>query len=122
MAQMKAKEMADLAVRALDGRKGQDIKALATGELTTLAEYFVLCTGTSGTQIRALSDAVEKALADVGEEPHHIEGHRDGTWVLMDYSCVVIHIFTEEAREFYDLERLWKDASEVDLSGLLTRN
>lgn len=120
MAQMKAKEMADLAVRALDGRKGRDIKALSTGDLTTLAEYFVLCTGTSSTQIRALSDAVEKALADAGEEPHHIEGHRDGTWVLMDYSCVVIHIFTEEAREFYDLERLWKDAGEVDLNGLLT--
>ena len=119
MAQMSGKEMAELAVRALDGKKGRDIKALETGELTTLAEYFVLCTGTSNTQIKALSDAVEQVLSDAGEEPHHIEGHRDGTWVLMDYSAVVVHIFTEEAREFYDLERLWKDANDVDISGLL---
>lgn len=122
MAQMNAKDMADLIVRAMDEKKGRDIKALKTGELTTLAEYFVLCTGASNTQIKALSDAVEKVMTEAGEEPHHIEGHRSGTWVLLDYSCVVVHIFTEEAREFYDLERLWKDAEEVDLSGLLTQN
>lgn len=122
MAQLNAKEMTDIVAKAMDEKKGKDIKALETGELTTLAEYFVLCTGTSNTQIKALSDAVEKAMTEAGEEPHHIEGHRSGTWVLMDYSCVVVHIFTEEAREFYDLERLWKDAKEVDLSGILTRD
>lgn len=122
MAQMSGKEMAELAVRALDSKKGKAIKALETGELTTLAEYFVLCTGTSNTQIKALADAVEEALSNAGEEPHHIEGHRDGTWVLMDYSVVVIHIFTEEAREFYDLERLWKDAKDVDISALLVQD
>lgn len=122
MAQMSGKEIAEVAIRALDSKKGKDIKALETGELTTLAEYFVLCTGTSNTQIKALADAVEQALSDAGEEPHHIEGHRDGTWVLMDYSVVVIHIFTEEAREFYDLERLWKDAKAVDISGLVNRD
>ena len=122
MLEMHANEMMDLAVRALNSKKGKDIKALETGALTTLAEYFVLCTGTSNTQIKALSDAVEKALSEAGEEPHHIEGHRSGTWVLMDYSCVVVHIFTEEAREFYDLERLWKDAQEVDLSGVLSQD
>lgn len=122
MAQMSGKEMAELAVRALDSKKGKAIKALETGELTTLAEYFVLCTGTSNTQIKALADAVEEALSNAGEEPHHIEGHRDGTWVLMDYSVVVVHIFTEEAREFYDLERLWKDAKDVDISPLLDRD
>ena len=122
MPEMHANEMMDLAVRALNSKKGKDIKALETGALTTLAEYFVLCTGTSNTQIKALSDAVEKALSEAGEEPHHIEGHCSGTWVLMDYSCVVVHIFTEEAREFYDLERLWKDAQEVDLSGVLSQD
>lgn len=120
MSQLTAKQMTEIAVKALDAKKGKDIKALETGALTTLAENFVLCTGTSNTQIKALADAVEKALTEAGEEPHHIEGHRSGTWVLMDYSCVVVHIFTEEAREFYDLERLWKDAEEVDLSGILT--
>lgn len=122
MAQMSGKELAELVVRALDSKKGKHIKALETEALTTLAEYFVICTGTSNTQIKALADAVEQALSDAGEEPHHIEGHRDGTWVLMDYSAVVVHIFTEEAREFYDLERLWKDANDVDLSGLLNRD
>lgn len=122
MAQMNGKEMAGLVVRAMDGKKGRDIKVLETEALTTLAEYFVLCSGTSNTQIKALADAVEDTLSRAGEEPHHIEGHRDGTWVLMDYSCVVVHIFTEEAREFYDLERLWKDAREMDLSGLLTQD
>ena len=122
MAQMSGKEIAELAVRALDSKKGKAIKALETGELTTLAEYFVLCTGTSNTQTKALADAVEEALSNAGEEPHHIEGHRDGTWVLMDYSVVVVHIFTEEAREFYDLERLWKDAKDVDISALLVQD
>lgn len=115
MAQLSGKEMAGLVVQAMEDKKGRDIKVLDTGALTTLAEYFVLCTGGSNTQIKALADAVEKTLSDAGEEPHHIEGHRSGIWVLMDYSCVVVHIFTEEAREFYDLERLWKDAAEVEL-------
>ena len=122
MAQMSGKEIAEVAIKALDSKKGKAIKALETGELTTLAEYFVLCTGTSNTQIKALADAVEEALSNAGEEPHHIEGHRDGTWVLMDYSAVVVHIFTEEAREFYDLERLWKDAKDVDISPLLAQD
>ena len=120
MAQMSGKEIAELAVRALDSKKGKAIKALETGELTTLAEYFVLCTGTSNTQIKALADAVEEALSNAGEEPHHIEGHRDGQWTLMDYSAVVIHVFTEEGRAFYDLERLWSDAQPVDVSEYLT--
>lgn len=120
MTQMNAKEMTEIIVKALSSKKGQDIKALHTADLTTLSEYFVICTGSSSTQIKALSDAVEKAMTDAGEEPHHIEGHRGGTWVLMDYSCVVVHIFTEETRQFYDLERLWRDAQEVDLSAVLT--
>ena len=116
---LNANEITNLAVRALDSKKGRSIKALRTGDLTTLADYFVICTGSSNTQIKALSEAVEMALAEAGEQPHHVEGHRSGTWVLMDYSCVIVHIFTEETRQFYDLERLWRDAEEVDLSGVL---
>ena len=109
-------------VRALDAKKGRDIKLLETGELTTLADYFVICSATSTTQIKALADACEKALKDAGEPPHHIEGHRGGTWVLLDFSSVVVHIFNEEARKFYDLERLWSDAVPMDLSGVLTQD
>ena len=116
---MTANEIALTAVKALDSKKGQDIKCLETGHLTTLADYFVLCTATSTTQIKALSDVCEEAMERNGERVHHIEGHRGGTWVLMDFSSVVVHIFMDEARKFYDLERLWGDAQEEDLSQVL---
>jgi ribosome-associated protein len=108
-----------LLAKALDSKKGQNIKVLKTEELTTLADYFVLCTATSNTQIKAMSDACEEAAEQNGEKVHHIEGHRDGTWLLLDFSCVVVHVFTDEARKFYDLERLWGDAQEMDLSEVL---
>ena len=119
---MTPKEIALECVRALDAKKGRDIKLLETGELTTLADYFVICSATSTTQIKDLADACEKALKDAGEPPHHIEGHRGGTWGLLDFSSVVVHIFNEEARKFYDLERLWSDAVPMDLSGVLTQD
>ncbi len=120
---MTPKETALLLAKALDNRRGIDIKVLETGPLTTLADYFVLCSATSAPQIRALSEECEKVMKEqAGEDPHHVEGHRGGTWVLMDFSGVVVHIFNEEAREFYDLERLWSDAAPVDLTGILTRD
>ncbi|MDE7170339.1 MAG: ribosome silencing factor [Oscillospiraceae bacterium] len=114
------KEMVSIAVKALDNKQGKDIKVLRTADQTTLADYFVICNGTSNTQVRALADAVEEAMSKAGEEPHHIEGHRGNQWTLMDYSAVVIHIFTEEGREFYGLERLWSDAEAVDIADFLT--
>ena len=116
-----SKEMIALAVRALDAKKGKDIKVLYTADQTTLADYFVICTGTSNTQVKALSDAVEDAMTKAGEEPHHVEGHRGGQWTLLDYSAIVVHVFTEEAREFYALERLWSDATPVDLDEYLIK-
>ncbi len=114
------KEMIAIAVKALDDKKGKDIKVLHTAGQTTLADYFIICNGTSNTQVRALADAVEEAMSKAGEEPHHIEGHRGGLWTLMDYSSVVIHLFTEEGREFYGLEHLWSDAEAVDITEYLT--
>ena len=120
---MTPKELAIIAARALDEKKGKEISALEITDLTTLADYFVIATGGSNTQINALCDAVEKALKEqAGEAPHHVEGHRGGTWVLLDFSAVVVHIFNEEAREFYDLERLWSDATPVDISDILVEN
>lgn len=119
---MTEKEMVGVAVKALDSRRGRDIKVLYTADQTTLADYFVICNGTSNTQVKALADAVEEAMTQNGEEPHHVEGHRGGQWTLLDYSSVVIHVFTEEAREFYNLERLWSDAAPVDVSQYLTRD
>ena len=115
-------EMIAVAVAALDSKKGKDIRVLHIEKQTTLADYFVICNGTSTTQVRALADAVEEAMSKVGEEPHHIEGHSGGEWTLLDYSSVVVHVFTEEGREFYSLERLWSDAAPVDVSQWLTRD
>lgn len=116
---MTSYELALLLAKTLDSKKGQDIKVLKTQELTTLCDYFVLCTATSNTQIKAMSDACEEAAEKQGEQAHHVEGHRGGTWLLMDFSSVVVHVFTDEARKFYDLERLWGDAQAVDLSQVL---
>ena len=117
---LNTKEIIAAAAKALSDKKGKDLKVLYTANQTTLAEYFIICSGTSNTQVRALAEAVEEALSKAGEEPHHIEGHRGGLWTLLDYSAVVIHVFTEEGREFYDLERLWSDAAPVDVSEYLT--
>lgn len=116
---MTPREMALLLVRALDSKKGQDILLLETDGLTTLSDYFVLCTGTSAPQLKALADAAEKSMKENGMLPHHVEGHRGGTWILQDYGDVVLHLFSPEAREFYDLDRLWQDAKKVDLSDVL---
>lgn len=115
------KELAIIAVKALDEKKGKEISAIEVAEQTTLADYFVIATGGSNTQINALCGAVEKALKEQADEmPLRREGYRDGTWVLLDYGCVVIHVFSEEAREFYSLERLWHDGKPLDLSSVLT--
>ena len=114
-----SRELAEIAVKALDSKKGKEIRLIRIDKITTLAEYFVICTGTSNTQINALCDAVEKELTEKGEEPLHREGYRGGTWVLLDYGCVVVHVFNNEARKFYSLEHLWADGEEVDLSAIL---
>jgi ribosome-associated protein len=118
---MTPKELAMIAVKALDEKKGREIAAIQVTEQTTLADYFVIATGSSNTQINALCGAVEKAMKEqAGEDPMRREGYRDGTWVLLDYGCVIVHVFSPEAREFYSLERLWSDGTPVDLTGVLT--
>ncbi len=117
---MTPKELAIIAVKALDEKKGKEISAIEITDLTTIADYFVIASGTSNTQINALSGAVEKAMKEqAGEDPLRREGYRDGTWVLLDYGAIIVHIFSQEAREFYSLERLWGDGKPMDLSGVL---
>ena len=116
---MTPKEMALLLAQAMDSKKGKDIRVLETDGVTTLTDYFVLCSGSSAPQLKALADAGEKAMKDHGILPHHVEGHRGGTWILQDYGDVVVHVFDKEARAFYDLDRLWADAKTVDLSDVL---
>ena len=118
---MTPKELAIIAAKALDEKKGKEIAAIEIADLTTLADYFVIASGTSNTQINALCDAVEKAMKEQTEETLlRREGSRDGTWVLLDYGCICVHVFSQEAREFYGLERLWRDGRPLDLSSVLT--
>lgn len=111
-------EIAGIAARALDDKKARDVKILKTAEQTVLADYFVICNGTSSTHIKALVDEVDRKLSEAGEPPIRREGLRSDIWVLMDFGSVIVHVFTDEARKFYNLERLWSDSEEVTLSSL----
>ena len=114
-----AKEVALQVAKALDEKKGMNIKLLKIDQISTLADYFLICTGTSNTHVKTLCDYAEYAMEQVGEPMLGREGHRGNSWELLDYGSVVVHVFTDEAREFYNLERLWADAENVDLTGVL---
>ena len=105
--------------KALDEKKGMNIKLLKIDEVSTLADYFLICTGTSNTHVRTLCDYAEYVLEELGEPMLGREGHRGNAWELLDYGTIVVHVFTEEAREFYSLERLWADAENVDISDII---
>ena len=112
---MPANELAAVIVKALDAKKGENIQLLKTRDLTTLADYFVICTAGSSTHVKTLTDAVEAAADAVDEPVLRREGHRSGSWVLLDYSSVVVHVFYKESREFYRLEHMWADAKRLDV-------
>ena len=112
-------ELAKIAVKALDSKKAHDIKLLETKDITVLADYFVICTATSATQIKTLTDEVDKALSEQGDPAIRTEGYRNGGWVLVDFGVVVVHVFLEEMRQFYNLEHLWNDAKEIDINDII---
>lgn len=105
-------------VKALDDKKGNDIQVIKIEELTIVADYFVICTANSNTHVRSLADEVEYQLEEAGIKADHIEGRATG-WVLLEYHGVVVHIFLEEARNYYNLERLWEDAKKIDANQFL---
>jgi len=107
---MSAEQKASAADAALESRRAVDPVLLDMRELTLITDYFVICQGTSSVHIRALADAVMEALEEQGVRPDGIEGYQEARWILLDYGDVIVHIFAEEARAFYDLERLWSDA------------
>ena len=102
-------------VRAALDHKAYDLVVLETGGVSSIADYFVICSGRSDTQVEAIANAIDGALRERGERPLAVEGLPHGQWVLMDYGDVVVHIFYVPVREFYDLERLWVRAPRVDL-------
>ena len=117
---LSAKEVAYEVTKALDSKKGMDIQLLKIDNVSSLADYFLICTGTSNTHVKTLCDYAEDTMEQLGETMLGREGHRGNSWELLDFGSVVVHVFTQEAREFYSLERLWADAEKVDLKEIVT--
>ena len=116
---LSAKEVALAVTKALDEKKGIDIKLLKIDKVSSLADYFLICTGTVNTHVKTLCDYAEYTMEQLGETMLGREGHRGNSWELLDFGSVVVHVFTDEARKFYDLERLWADAEQEDLSEIV---
>ena len=116
---LSAKKVAYEVTKALDDKKGMNIKLLKIDKVSSLADYFLICTGTSNTHVRTLCDYAEYTLEQLGEPMLGREGHRGNAWELLDYGSIVVHVFTQEAREFYSLERLWADAEEINISDIV---
>ena len=112
-------EIAEAAVKLLDNKKAENIKALKIDSKTIIADYFVICTGRSNTQIKALADEVEYKLGVGGVEYIRLEGNDSPDWKVLDCKDVIVHIFSSEAREFYKLDRLWSDCEEIDINKIL---
>ena len=116
---LSAKEVAYEVTKALDSKKGMDIRLMKIDQVSSLADYFLICTGTSNTHVKTLCDYAEYTLEQLGEPMLGREGHRGNSWELLYYGSIFVHVFTEEAREFYALERLWADAEQVDISSII---
>ena len=116
---MDSKEIMTLAVEYADNKKAEDIKVLDIRDLTTMADYFVICHGNSNPQMKAIAEEIEDKLKEKGLYPGGREGMDSAYWILMDYSDVIVHIFSGESRSFYSIENLWSDAENVDISDLI---
>lgn len=113
-----SKLMAKLAYKALDEKKGEDIKVIDISEISVLADYFIIANGTNDSQVRALVESVEEELDKAGFEVKQREGYGLGSWVLLDFGSIIVHVFDKENRLFYDLERIWRDGKYVDVENL----
>lgn len=115
----KSKEMARLAIQALEDKKAEDIKVIDISEVSVIADYFLIANGTNRSQIQAMSDNVEQTLGRAGYPLKQIEGYQNANWVLLDFNDVIIHIFDKENRLFYDLERIWRDGKLIETDSLM---
>ena len=113
-----SKEMAKLAVDALEDKKAVNVQVIDISSVSVLGDYFIIANGTNRNQIQALSDNVEEALGRAGYDPKQIEGYNTANWVLLDYRDVIIHIFDPDSRSYYDLERIWRDGKLINVSEL----
>lgn len=119
MRELTIQQKLEIIVKALDSKRGEDIQAIEIGDLTILADYFVIANGGSTVQTKAMAEEVEFKLSQQGIEPHHTEGYGPNNWVVLDYRDIVVHIFNKETRDQYKLERLWSDGKDHDISEYL---
>ena len=115
------KMMAQIACKAIDDKKGQDIKIIDIHNVSVIADYFVIASGTNSNQVQAIVDNVEEQLGRAGFGAKQIEGNRNSSWILMDYGDVIVHVFDEENRLFYDLERIWRDGKVLEMDEFLEK-
>ena len=115
-------QTAEFVVSVLDAKKAKNIKLLYVEKHTVIADYFIICSGNSRTQIKSLADEVEYRMSEEGIEPLHVEGGRGDSWILLDYGSVIVHVFGNDTREFYDLEKLYDGTTEQDISALVTED
>ncbi len=108
--------MAKLALKALDEKKGKDIKVIDIHEVSVIADYFIIASASNENQVQAMVDSVRETLGRAGFEPKQVEGNKNSSWILMDYGDMIVHIFDEDNRLFYDLERIWRDGKTLELS------
>ncbi|WP_022774008.1 ribosome silencing factor [Butyrivibrio sp. AE2015] len=113
-----SKNMAKMAVEALEDRKGEDVHVIDISEISTLADYFVIASGTNINQVQALADNVQEVLGRAGFDTKNVEGYESGKWILLDFGDIIVHVFDSENRLFYDLERIWRDGKLIDSSTL----
>ena len=106
-------------VKALDSKRAEDIRVIEIGDLTIVADYFVIANGTSSTQTKALAEEVEFKMSQLGIEPNRTEGYQGATWVVLDYGDIIVHVFYKETRDHYNLERLWSDGNDIDVKQFL---
>ena len=114
MTQKQSKEMARLAYQAMEDKKARDIRIIDISEISVLADYFLIASGSNKNQVQAMVDNVQEELHKAGFVPKQVEGYNSANWILLDYGDIIIHVFDEENRLFYDLERIWRDGRFVD--------
>lgn len=111
-----AKNMVQLAITALEDKKGEDIRVIDIREVSVLADYFLIASGSNGNQVQAMVDHVQEELGKAGYECRQVEGYQSANWILMDYGDIIVHVFDKEDRLFYDLERIWRDGKIMEAS------
>ena len=115
---MTSKELAKLAIAALEDKKAEDIQVIDISEISTIADYFIIANGSNKNQIQTMTDNVAETLGKAGYPEKHIEGYQSANWILMDFNDIIVHIFDKENRLFYDLERIWRDGVMIDKESL----